>query len=64
VYVERLARWSDQRGGYVDPDVGALLPTWSEALDALDPETEPAHVVRLGDQDNLQGLLGGTPEAE
>jgi len=66
VFVELLPRWSDQVGGYLDPDTGAVLPTWDEALDALDadPHAEPAHVVRFGDQDDLQGLLGGTPEAE
>jgi hypothetical protein len=66
VFVERLPRWSDEMSGYLDPDTGAVLPTWDEALDALDaePDAQPAHVVRFGDQDNLQGLLGGTPEAE
>jgi hypothetical protein len=66
VYVERLPRWSDEAGGYLDPDTGAVLPTWDQALDALDadPDAEPAHVVRFGEQDDLQGLLGGTPAAE
>jgi hypothetical protein len=61
-YVERLPRWTD--AGYIDPDTGAALPTWDEALDALDPESNPAHVVRFGDQDDYQGLLGGTDQAE
>jgi hypothetical protein len=64
VYLERMPRWSDQADGYVDPTTGVVLATWDEAVDALDPDAEPAHVVRFGDQDNLQGLLGGTPEAE
>jgi hypothetical protein len=66
VYVDVLPRWSDEAGGYVDPATGSVLPTWDEALDALDrdPDAEPAHVVRFGEQDDLQGLLGGTPEAE
>jgi hypothetical protein len=66
VYVDRLPRWSDEAAGYVDPGTGVLLPTWDQALDALDqdPGAEPAHVCRFGDQDDLQGLLGGTPEAE
>ena len=52
--------------GYADPDTGELLPTWDEALDALDadPDAEPAHVVRFGDQDDIQGLIAGTPGAE
>src|SRR5262245_12921833 len=66
VYVERLPRLSNEAGGYVDPVTGSVLTTWHQALDALDrdPEAEPVHVVRFGDQDNLQGLLGGTPDAE
>jgi Replication initiator protein, pSAM2 len=60
----RLPRWTD--AGYTDPDTGALLPTWEEALDALaaDPDAEPTHVVRFGEQDNIQGLLAGTPGSE
>jgi hypothetical protein len=64
VYVDRLPVWTDR--GYTDPATGAVLPTWAEALDALgdDPEARPAHVVRFGEQDNIQGLLAGTPGAE
>jgi hypothetical protein len=62
---DRLPRWSPEEGGYVDPS-GWLLPTWDEALDQLDSDMdpEPAHVVRFGDQDDLQGLLAGTPDAD
>jgi hypothetical protein len=65
VYVDRLPVWTDQ-AGYVDPDTGAPLRTWDEALDALDtgPDAAPAHVVRFGDQDDMQGLLAGTDEAD
>ncbi len=65
VYVDRLPVWSDG-AGYVDPDTGAVLPTWEDALDALDtgPDTTPAHVVRFGTQDDLQGLIAGTPGAD
>jgi hypothetical protein len=43
-----------------------VLPTWDEALDALDndPNTEPAHMLRFGEQDDLKGLLAGTPGAD
>jgi hypothetical protein len=66
VYVDRLPRWSDEVGGYVDATTGVLLPTWDQALDALgaDLDAVPAHVARFGEQDDLQGLLGGTREAE
>jgi hypothetical protein len=64
VYVDGLPVWTDR--GYADPTTGELLPTWDEALDALDadPDTTPAHVVRFGDQDDIQGLTAGTPGAE
>ncbi len=63
VYVDQLPRWSDAIGGYVDPATGTVLPTWDQALDALDTndEANPAHVVRFGEQDDLQGLIAGTP---
>jgi hypothetical protein len=66
VYTTSLPRWSADIGGYLDPATGAVLPTWDEALDALDadPEAEPSHVLRFGDQDDLQGLLAGTPGAD
>lgn len=62
---QRLPVWTDT-AGYVDPDTGAPLPTWDDALDDLDtgPEAVPAHVVRFGDQDDMQGLLAGTDEAD
>jgi hypothetical protein len=66
VYVERLPQWSEAAGGYVDPVSDAALPTWDEALDELDrdPEAPPAHVVRFGAQDDLQGLLAGSAGAD
>ena len=39
-----------------------MLPTWDEALKRLGDE--PAHVLRFGTQDDLQGLLAGTPGAD
>ncbi|MFI7643158.1 replication initiator [Nonomuraea sp. NPDC049400] len=52
--------------GYLNPDTGEVLPTWYEALDQLDadPAAEPLHVVRFGDQVNVQGVLAGTPDAD
>jgi hypothetical protein len=63
VYLDQLPCWSDGIGGYMDPMTGAVLPTWDQALNAIDadPEAEPAHVVRFGEQDDLQGLLAGSP---
>jgi hypothetical protein len=64
VYVDRLPVWTEW--GYADPATGKVLPTWAGALDAVgeDPDARPAHVVRFGEQDNIQGLLAGTPGAE
>ncbi|HET9655511.1 MAG TPA: replication initiator, partial [Kineosporiaceae bacterium] len=51
-------------GGFVDPDTGVPLPTWDEALDAIGPDDEPAHVLRFGTQVDVKGVLSGTPDAE
>ncbi len=66
LYVDQLPQWSNEIGGYLDPTTGAVLPTWDQALDALDTndDAEPAHVVRFGTQDDLQGLLAGSPGAD
>jgi Replication initiator protein, pSAM2 len=66
VYVDRLPRWSREVGGYADSATGAVLRTWDEALDALDTsgDATPAHVVRFGDQDDIQGLIAGTRGAD
>jgi hypothetical protein len=64
VHVERLPVWTD--AGYVDPGTGELLPTWDEALDAIDcdPDATPAHVVRFGTQDDIQGLVADEPDVD
>ncbi|GII04238.1 helitron helicase-like domain-containing protein [Planobispora takensis] len=55
-----------QSGDYFDPVTGEVLPTWEEALDQLDADqdAEPLHVVRFGDQVDVQGVLAGTPDAD
>lgn len=55
-----VPRWDDDAHGFVDPDTGQPLPTFDEAADALDA---PAHVVTLGPQVHVKGILGGTEEA-
>jgi hypothetical protein len=57
--------WTDA-AGYVDPATRERLPSWDEALDQLDndPEAEPAHVVRFGQQDDIKGLIAGAPETD
>ncbi len=63
---DRPPVWDEERGGYVDPDTGVPLPTWDEALDAIDadPDAEPVHVVRFGEQVHAEGVLAGTQKAD
>ena len=65
----RLHRSSCRTGpatATADPATGELLPTWDEALDAIDndPEARPAHVMRFGSQLDMQGLVRGQPDAD
>ncbi|WP_373325032.1 replication initiator, partial [Actinocatenispora rupis] len=57
--------WDPDALTYRDPDTGAALPTWDEALDAIedDEDAEPAHVARLGTVD-VKGVRGGSKDAE
>ncbi|GLX95051.1 replication initiator [Herbidospora sp. NBRC 101105] len=54
----------DEEAGYLDPATGEVLPTWTQALDALDADSPPFHVVRFGPQIDAQGILAGTPDAD
>ncbi|TCJ40725.1 replication initiator [Parafrankia sp. BMG5.11] len=51
-----LPVWDTDSGAYLDPDTGEALPTWDEALDAIGPDDEPAHVVRFGPQLRADGV--------
>lgn len=64
VFTDRAPVWVGT--GYADPETGAMLPTWGEALDALDddPDARPAHVMRFGRQIDVQGIVRGQPEAD
>jgi len=50
--------WNTDRKTWLDPDTGQPLPTWTEALDAIDndPDAEPVHVVRFGQQVKARGV--------
>jgi hypothetical protein len=63
-YVDRYPVWDG--AGYVDPGTREALPTWAEAMDQVDtdPDARPAHVARFGDQDDYQGLISGSPDAD
>ncbi|MFB9889741.1 replication initiator, partial [Planobispora takensis] len=60
---EHLPVWEDGCG-YLDPRTGEVLPTWDEALDAIDEDAEPLHVLRFGEQVKPIGVLGGTERAD
>jgi len=66
VYVDLLPVWDRDTECYRDPDTGHQLRTWEQALDDLDadPDAEPAHVLRFGTQLDIQGILGGTRDAD
>ncbi|MUL43086.1 replication initiation protein [Streptomonospora sp. PA3] len=63
---ESLPVFDEATGNYVDPATGEVLPTWDEALDALDadPDAEPMHVVRFGPQVDAKGVVAGTEDAD
>nr|WP_223128685.1 replication initiator [Terrabacter sp. MAHUQ-38] len=64
---DHLPGWHPDLGGYLDPGTGAALPTWDEALDRLERDgenTEPMHVLTFGQQVDIKGLLGGTPDSD
>lgn len=66
VFVDYWPVWDELTQGYVDPATGEMLPTWDRALDALgdDEDAEPAHVIRFGDQVDMQGVLAGSTQAD
>jgi hypothetical protein len=65
-----LPVWAEDLAGYLDPGTGEPLPTWGQALDALDdeldddPDRGPAHVLRFGVQVDLQGLIATSSDAD
>jgi len=60
---ERRPEWDEHTGNYLDPATGEVLPTWDQALDAIDPDDEPHHVARFGDRFDAKGVLAGSPGA-
>ena len=64
LYVHRSPVFID--GAYRDPDTHQALKSWQDALADLDdnPDTRPAHVMRLGSQVDVKGILAGTNDAD
>ncbi|MFV8318123.1 MULTISPECIES: replication initiator [Mycobacterium] len=61
----RLPVWNPTRCTFIDPDTHTPLTSWQDALQAVDddPDANPAHVVRFGEQVHSKGILGGGTEA-
>ncbi|GGO94416.1 hypothetical protein GCM10011584_35380 [Nocardioides phosphati] len=59
---DRLPQWDPVTLCYFDPETGELLPSWQEALDQVDIEGEPMHVVRFGRQVDVKGIVGGSEQ--
>lgn len=55
--------WDRDAHMFIDPHTHAPLTSWDEALDGLDDDAQPAHVVRFGAQCKPKGVLGGSEEA-
>ncbi|MGO4956838.1 replication initiator [Luteococcus sp. Sow4_B9] len=51
---------------YADPQTGAILPTWEEAMDTLDadPHARPAHIMRFGTQTDIKGIIAPSEDAD
>jgi hypothetical protein len=49
--------------GYLDPVTREPLPTWDEALDDIDEDAGPLHVVRFGAQVDAQGVLADSDDS-
>jgi hypothetical protein len=64
LYVNRSPVFTD--GAYRDPDTHEGLTTWEQALADLDRDhgAEPAHVMRLGSQVDVKGILAGSADAD
>ncbi|MFW5415472.1 replication initiation protein [Nocardiopsis sp. CNT-189] len=61
-----LPVYDEATGNHLDPATGEALPTWDEALDALDadPQAEPMHVARFGRQVDAKGVVAGSADAD
>ncbi|GAA4939212.1 replication initiator [Actinoplanes utahensis] len=64
--IDRPPTWNADAETWVDPDTGRPLPSWDEALDAIDddPDAEPAHLVRFGAQVKAKGVDSSSADVE
>jgi len=65
VYLDRLPTWDERAEAYVDPDDGALLPSWEQATDkTYEPDAEPAHLLWFGEQIDSQWFIPGSTRTD
>ncbi len=64
VYTDAMPWWDSEASLYRDPGTGYALPTWDEALDALDEDAEPAVVMRFGAQIDIKGIIAPSADAD
>jgi hypothetical protein len=60
---DELPVWDETTQTYLDPVTGELLPTWDQALAAIDPQDAPLHVARFGAKFHAEGVLAGSKDA-
>ncbi|MFC3966190.1 replication initiator [Nocardia jiangsuensis] len=58
--------WDYQADTFTDPDTGAPLTSWEDALAVMDEvdELEPSHTIRFGEQSKPVQILAGSDEQE
>ena len=63
---DRLPVFDPEAETWVDPDSRRPLPTWAQALDAIDedPDAEPAHIARFGPQVKAKGVDTGSKDVD
>ncbi|MCW2542046.1 MAG: hypothetical protein JWN95_3771 [Frankiales bacterium] len=63
---DTLPVWDADTSNYLDPTTGEVLTTWADALDQLDHDhtAKPMHVLRFGQQTDIQGIIAPSPDAD
>nr|WP_246186783.1 replication initiator [Microlunatus speluncae] len=62
----RMPIWNADTGRFIDRITRKPLPTWDQALDALDddPAARPAHMLKFGPQVDHKWLISGSDRTE
>ena len=64
--LDRPPTWDAGQKAWVDPDSRERLTAWQQALDAIDddPDADPVHVVRFGQQVKARGVDPGSKDVD